>query len=156
MDPLTESLNRHAFYSLLEKHHDRTETRIEGCAALIDVDHLKGINDSLGHHAGDAAIRAVANAIRAQIRADDLLFRWGGDEFLFLLFGVSRTEGRARMARLNDALRDTILPGSVKPVAVTVSYGLVAFDASTPLELVIERADAEMYSVKQRSRRHAV
>ena len=52
---------------------------------MADVDRLKRINDAEGHEAGDEAIRSVANAIRKRIRADDLLFRWGGDEFLVVM-----------------------------------------------------------------------
>src|SRR5437763_16436634 len=81
IDPLTEALNRHAFHSM--QHGDEVETEgvLSGVLVMIDVDNLKGINDALGHAAGDAVIRASANAVRMLIRADDLLFRWGGDEF---------------------------------------------------------------------------
>ncbi len=57
------------------------------------MDNLKAINDGLGHTAGDKAIREVAGAIRSVIRADDLLFRWGGDEFLVVLVGLPEDGG---------------------------------------------------------------
>jgi diguanylate cyclase len=76
VDPLTASLNRHAFCSMAEGY--RATGEASGCVAVVDMDALKPINDSLGHTSGDAAIRAVARAIRQVVRADDLVFRWGG------------------------------------------------------------------------------
>jgi hypothetical protein len=70
LDPLTSSLNRHAFYSMVEG--SRSVAGVAGCAAVADLDGLKAVNDALGHPAGDLAIRAVARAIRQVVRADDL------------------------------------------------------------------------------------
>src|SRR5207302_7229009 len=77
MDPLTEALNRHAFHSLLSRDHGRTESEVDGCVAVIDIDNLKPINHTRGHSGGDKASRAVARALRALVRADDMPFRWG-------------------------------------------------------------------------------
>jgi predicted signal transduction protein with EAL and GGDEF domain len=82
MDPLTEALNRHAFHSLLRKPERGEAAKTSGSVAVIDIDNLKPINDTFGHTAGDRVIRAVARAMRSLVRADDMLFRWGGDEFL--------------------------------------------------------------------------
>src|SRR5258705_12396420 len=104
MDPLTEALNRHAFHSLLSCPERGKEAGTSGCVVVIDIDNLKPINDTLGHSAGDKAIRAVARAMRSLIRADDMLFRWGGDEFLVLLFKLPVNEASRRMMSLNDVL----------------------------------------------------
>ncbi len=77
MDPLTEALNRHAFHSLLSSPEGGHETNTSGCVAVIDIDNLKPINDTLGHSAGDKAIRSVARAMRSLIRADDMLLQSG-------------------------------------------------------------------------------
>jgi diguanylate cyclase len=113
------------------------------------MDNLKPINDTLGHAAGDNAIRKVATAIRALIRADDLLFRWGGDEFLVILPGVSEGEVRTRLDRLNAMLADADLRTTARPVALSVSFGIAPFSALDGLEQAIEQADVEMYSRKQ-------
>src|SRR4029077_4626304 len=89
-----------------------------------DVDDFKIINDTLGHSVGDAAIRAVARSIRSVIRADDLLFRWGGDEFLVLLVGLSEAEARLRLTQLNAALLQTSLGEAEEPIDPCVSYGV--------------------------------
>jgi diguanylate cyclase (GGDEF)-like protein len=151
VDPLTEALNRHAFHSLLGRSEDagpKAETAA-GCVAVIDINNLKPINDTLGHAAGDAAIRAVARAVRSNIRADDMLFRWGGDEFLLLMFGIPEQEVCRRMETLNSTLADTRLQGHSTPVHVSVSHGVSCFDALAELERAIEQADEAMYRQKQ-------
>jgi diguanylate cyclase (GGDEF)-like protein len=149
MDPLTEALNRHAFYSLTSESGKFSMGSLSGCVVVVDIDDLKPINDSIGHTAGDGVIRAVANLIRSVIRANDLLFRWGGDEFLVILFGVSESEAGARIARLNRSFDSILFPGSDEPVAVTVSYGVAAFSSASQIEQAIDRADGQMYSSKQ-------
>jgi diguanylate cyclase (GGDEF)-like protein len=149
-DPLTEALNRHAFDSMLRKQQRSTQGKpFNGTVAVIDVDDLKPINDTYGHAAGDAAIRAVAGAVRRVIRADDLVFRWGGDEFVVVLLNVTAEEARARFGRLPDLLGRTALPGAAEPVDLVVSVGVAAFDQPAKLEPAIERADLEMYAIKQ-------
>jgi len=116
---------------------------------LVDIDDLKVVNDQWGHPAGDAAIRAVATAIRSCIRADDLLFRWGGDEFLVLLFGVCEDEARARLDTLNLRLRQTALAGLPNPVDLSAAVGYASFDEATSFDDVIAVADTAMYGAKR-------
>ena len=150
VDPLTETLNRHAFYSLVEEAR-QSGRAAEGTVALVDIDGLKPINDAWGHAAGDASIRAVAKGIRSLVRADDLVIRWGGDEFLVILISVPEEEAARRLDRLGETLRGTILPGVTTPVALTVSFGVAAFGPARPLERAIEAADRAMYTRKQRT-----
>lgn len=149
VDPLTESLNRHAFYTLVEKNRATPAPALEGCVTVVDIDKLKPINDSFGHAAGDAAIRAVSRAIRQMVRADDLVFRWGGDEFLVVLFGVSEEEARRRLGAVDTNLGHVQVPGAPQPLRITVSMGTAAFSQVTPLERAIEEADDAMYLRKQ-------
>ncbi len=153
LDPLTHALNRHGFYSLIEKHPDGNSGELRGCVGIIDMDNLKVINDSLGHCAGDEAIRAVARAVRTVIRAEDQLVRWGGDEFLILIFGLPAADARARFERIQAALNNTALPGSGECVSISVSYGLGDFSSDVPLYTAIEKADSAMYMQKLMHRR---
>lgn len=148
IDPLTEALNRHAFYSLLDGRQGDAIINLPGCAVVLDIDNLKPINDSLGHAAGDVAIREVARSIRSIIRADDLLFRWGGDEFLILLFNLTEPEAYKRFGSLNSKLA-AALPGATEPVPLIVSYGLAQFSTMAEIEQAIDKADAAMYAQKQ-------
>jgi diguanylate cyclase (GGDEF)-like protein len=150
VDPLTDSLNRHALHSVIEEQ--RRSAGVGGSVAVVDVDDLKGLNDTHGHAAGDAAIRAVARAIRALVRADDLVFRWGGDEFLLLLFGLAEEDTRNRLAGVNAALCGTRLPGVERPVDLSVSVGVAPILPGVGLDRAIELADSAMYSRKHARR----
>lgn len=153
IDPLTEALNRHAFYSLVDGDQEARELGASGCVVVLDIDNLKPINDSLGHAAGDAAIREVARAVRSVIRADDLLFRWGGDEFLILCFNISEAAACKRITEMDASLAFTTLPGASEPVRLIVSYGLAAFSGARGIEPAIDQADEAMYASKQARKR---
>lgn len=147
MDPLTEALNRHAFHSLLrrpELGHDDIAT--SGSVAVLDIDNLKPINDTMGHTTGDKAIRAVARAMRSLIRADDMLFRWGGDEFLVLMFKLPQPDASRRIEKLNQILADNCERWIGVPLTVTVSFGVAGFTSLRDLGQAIERADLAMYA----------
>lgn len=150
VDPLTEALNRHALHAVIEAQ--RRSSGAEGSVAVVDMDSLKQINDTYGHAAGDAAIRAVARAIRALVRADDLVFRWGGDEFLLLLFGLGEDDARYRLAGINAALCGTRLPGVPAPIDVSVSVGVAPILRGVGLDKAIEAADSAMYRRKHARR----
>lgn len=146
VDPLTDSLNRHALHAVIETQ--RRTASVGGSVAVVDIDDLKRLNDTYGHAAGDVAIRSVARAIRALVRADDLVFRWGGDEFLLLLFGLDVEETRSRLGGVNAALTGTSLPGVDVRVDVSVSVGVAPILPGVGLDQAIERADDAMYRLK--------
>lgn len=152
MDPLTEALNRHAFHSLLRRPEKGEETKTSGSVAVIDIDNLKPINDTFGHTVGDKAIRAVARAMRSLVRADDMLFRWGGDEFLVLMFNLPQSEAWRRMDKLNEILEENCRRWTSVPITVTVSYGVAGFASLTDLGNAIEAADKSMYARRHEAR----
>src|SRR5215467_14770127 len=152
MDPLTEALNRHAFHSLLRRPDANHDTTTSGSVAVLDIDNLKPINDTWGHSAGDKAIRAVARAMRSLVRADDMLFRWGGDEFLVLMFKLPQPEASRRIEKLNKILAENSERWIGQPVNVTVSFGVAGFTSLTDLGQAIEQADKAMYAQRNRVR----
>ena len=152
MDPLTEALNRHAFHSLLRSPEKGQEVVTSGSVAVLDIDNLKPINDTMGHTVGDKAIRAVARAMRSLVRADDMLFRWGGDEFLVLMFKLPQPEASRRIAKLNKILEDNAERWIGQPLTVTVSFGVAGFTSLSDLGLAIEQADKAMYAQRNRVR----
>lgn len=149
-DPLTAALNRHAYQALIGDSESAEVPPLRGCVVIADVDRLKQINDTFGHTAGDAAIRCVATAIRAVIRADDLLFRWGGDEFLVILWSMEEGEASRRFEGFDATLRGTEpMPANLH---LGVSFGFAQFGSGQPLDRSIEIADRLMYERKtQRS-----
>jgi diguanylate cyclase (GGDEF)-like protein len=152
MDPLTEALNRHAFHSLLRRPEKGEESKSSGSVAVIDIDNLKPINDTFGHTVGDKAIRAVARAMRSLVRADDMLFRWGGDEFLVLMFNLPQAEAVQRLQKLNEILEENGRRWTSVPITVTVSYGVAGFNSLTGLGDAIETADKAMYAQRNQTR----
>jgi diguanylate cyclase (GGDEF)-like protein len=132
-DPLTEALSRHAFLAM--------PRGLTGVVVMVDVDHLKQINDERGHELGDAVIRAAANAIRSRIRADDLLFRWGGDEFLVVVPNSSGDVVNARLAPLADGIR----VDAHDPLTFTISWGGAEFGNGRTIEDAMRDADLLMY-----------
>jgi diguanylate cyclase len=157
MDPLTEALNRHAFHSLLRRPENGQEnTATSGSVAVLDIDNLKPINDTLGHTVGDKAIRAVARAMRSLVRADDMLFRWGGDEFLVLMFKLPQPDASRRIAKLNKILDENCERWIGESVKVTVSFGVAGFTSLTDLGQAIEQADKAMYAQRNQIRRSVV
>lgn len=152
-DPLTAVLNRHAFYSMVGSKRDDDSRPLGGSVAVIDIDNLKPLNDKYGHQAGDAAIRSVAKAIRSVVRAEDLLFRWGGDEFMVILPHVTIEESRWRFDKLNMLLAKTTLPGLDHPMDITLSVGISPFSSTNSLEKAIEEADERMYARKSEKKR---
>jgi diguanylate cyclase (GGDEF)-like protein len=158
-DPLTGALNRHAFDALIREAREEGGT-FAGCVAILDIDNLKPINDTLGHHVGDRAIQLTAQTVRTVIRPDDLLFRWGGDEFLVLWLGhLNELDGEDRLNRLNDELeQNTEISSSDWPIKPTVSFGVAPFTSTSDVAAAIQRADRQMYSRKaaKRSERASV
>ena len=151
-DPLTAAFTRHAFFGFVKKRgDDNTET--SGCVGFFDIDDLKEINDHYGHGAGDLAIRAVAKGIRDCIRPEDLIYRWGGDEFFVIMISMDAEMAITRMAKLETALTGIWIDGVPEPLDLCVSWGFTDFHDISDLEKSINKADAEMYARKQERKR---
>ncbi|HMS39535.1 MAG TPA: GGDEF domain-containing protein, partial [Pyrinomonadaceae bacterium] len=148
IDPLTAAFNRHAFYGFLNKR-GAEEGTISGCVGFFDIDDLKPINDRFGHNAGDMAIRAVVGAIRNLMRAEDLIYRWGGDEFFVIMVSMNAEMATQRMHTLERMLTDIHIENIASPVTIRVSYGFKDFTDTTNLEQAVKSADEEMYCRKQ-------
>lgn len=151
VDPLTAAFTRRAFYSFLQKQN-RDDKTISGCVGVFDIDNLKPINDRFGHAAGDAAISSTARVLRSVVRTDDLIFRWGGDEFFVVMPGFDTVQAIERMSELNALLMDIKLFGVPGKTSIGVSYGFADFSDINDLEKSFKEADAKMYLAKQRGK----
>lgn len=123
---------------------------------IIDLDHFKSVNDGFGHTRGDQLLSDLAQRIRGELRDTDLLFRYGGDEFVLLLPHTPREKATALAHRLVDQIGQTPFAGE-PPISLSVSIGQVTFpeDAATPAEL-FEEADMRLYEAKRAGRGRAV
>jgi diguanylate cyclase (GGDEF)-like protein len=147
-DPLTAAFNRHAFYGFVSKQGE-AETASSGCVGFFDIDDLKAINDCFGHAAGDMVIRSVVGSIRDIIRAEDLIYRWGGDEFFVIMVSMDAEMAENRMTRLDGLLQNIYLDNIPEPIRVGVSWGFTNFTDTNDLENAIKAADSMMYRRNQ-------
>jgi diguanylate cyclase (GGDEF)-like protein len=121
---------------------------------MADMDHLKPVNDGLGHAAGDRAIAAVAGVIRAELRETDFGARYGGDEFVLLLPHTGGDEGRVLAERICARLRETVLEVSGRRVPIGASFGVACLEHDAPdaPEALVRAADAALYRAKRAGR----
>jgi diguanylate cyclase (GGDEF)-like protein len=148
IDPLTGMLNRKALDNRVGELTQQSEVTGHPVGIVVgDLDNFKDINDSLGHAVGDTVLKQVAYELRRQLRAFDLAYRLGGDEFLFLVPGGDETESR----QLAEQLRQTVEKSMGHSVNLTMSFGLGASPAGSPFdyETVFAAADAAMYEAKE-------
>ncbi|MFN2381820.1 MAG: diguanylate cyclase [Guyparkeria sp.] len=154
VDPLTGVNNRRAFYDLSAPFWSNAcDPGLPLAVILMDLDHFKRINDGFGHPAGDAALRATASRVGAVVRKQDVIARWGGEEFIVLLPKMD-IDGAERLAeRLRAAVADTPVAVDGKQIPVTASFGVAARDAdATTLETLISCADQCLYRAKSDGR----
>jgi diguanylate cyclase (GGDEF)-like protein len=151
-DPLTGLYNRRGLADRLVRTSAHARRREEPFAVLmIDLDLFKQTNDHYGHDAGDRALKAIADCLRAAFRTDEVYGRWGGDEFLVLLVGADKDGATAAAQRLHNAARLIQMSDIGLAEGIELSIGGASGTHSTPEEL-IERADAALYQSKAAGR----
>lgn len=154
MDPLTGAANRHHFERTFGTWAAQARRSGAGLGLLfLDLDDFKQVNDSLGHHAGDALLTQVAERIRGRMRASDMLARVGGDEFILLLHNLGSRDEAAKIAEAIIAtLADPfVIDGQQASIGVSIGGSLFPDDGET-LEALMRNADRAMYKAKQRGK----
>ncbi len=152
-DKLTGLGNREMFDQALERALERRRRAADHCSVvLIDVDHFKQVNDKFGHLKGDEAIRQVAQAVLAAMRASDLVCRWGGEELIALARGCRLRDAADIAEKIREAVADTPLFSPDRGVRVTVSAGVAEILEGDTADRVIDRADLALYRAKSRGR----
>lgn len=153
-DGLTGLLNRRALREDANRILALCRRKGRACAVLlVDLDHFKRINDTLGHAAGDAALRHFAAVAKGCAAPGAILCRWGGEEFCVVLPGASRVRARRQALRLMDEIADSPATYCGVSIRMTVSVG-VAWGEKAELEFarLVERADEALYRAKEEGR----
>ncbi len=153
-DDMTGLLNREAFFDALKGSRRRTDT---GVLLIVDADHFKYINDTHGHAQGDVALLMIAEAIRAGVRADDIVGRIGGEEFAAFLGGASKEDALLVAERIRlgvEGLRFS--PGDGKYLPLSVSIGAAHLRPHLSWSQLMREADSRLYEAKARGRNRVV
>jgi diguanylate cyclase (GGDEF)-like protein len=152
-DPLTDTGNRIAMDQTLEREIEMSRRHSQPLSLLmLDIDHFKQINDTYGHSAGDEVLKAVAASIKNQLRNVDMVFRFGGEEFLILLSNTSREAAAMVGERLRFAAQAQDYVAEGKMIELTVSIGCSTLLPGESAESLLRRADSALYVAKREGR----
>jgi diguanylate cyclase (GGDEF)-like protein len=165
-DPLTQLANRRHLQRVMQPEDGSDPPTCEGSLLLIDLDHFKRVNDRHGHAAGDAVLVEVARRLRAALRDEDLVVRWGGEEFLVVAQAMSQDQTEALAQRLLTTIGGTAVPlpggsddsaGAPGQVHVTASIGYACFPTEpTRLDVAwphaLDLVDTALYLAKAHGR----
>lgn len=152
-DYLTKVYNRRYGYKVIPKLISLASLRNEPLAILnIDINNFKWMNDNYGHEYGDQILQEFSNIVLHSIRKNDLLFRWGGDEFLVVLQNADQQAADKLSKRLNETVNSG-LKKSMKEIDVNLSIGYSIFpDDGQTFDKLVSVADNNMYEVKELSK----
>lgn len=153
-DALTNVLNRRAWTESMRKV--LASAGSQPIALLfLDLDHFKMLNDRQGHAAGDRALVAVAEALRNELRPHDLLGRYGGEEFVAMLFGVAQNQAMQVATRLCRRVHRLDIPVNQDGLVLSVSIGIAMRTPEDTVDSLVERSDLAMYRAKLAGRNRA-
>ncbi len=158
-DPLTSCYNRRALFQLAgDTFTSSLATRSPLCCLMVDIDHFKQFNDLYGHAIGDQVIQVVARLLTECLRENDVLGRYGGEEFCIVLPATSSRQAievaELMRNRIETAARAAIVTVEVMPI--TASFGVASLSAAAQsIEGLIDQADQALYASKQSGRNRA-
>jgi diguanylate cyclase (GGDEF)-like protein len=158
IDPLSGLLNRRSFLYAAAMRIAEQSARLGQVAVIMaDIDFFKLVNDNHGHGAGDATIRKVGEILTASVRENDLVARFGGEEFVILLAGAAPSAVLATAERMRRNVQETPIEYHHATIRITISLGIaVANPRDSDIQTIIESADHALYRAKQRGRNRAV
>ena len=152
-DPLTQTHNRAAFNDTLQREILRANRCKQPLSMIFaDIDYFKSINDEHGHDCGDIALAFVANKIKDSVRGSDIVFRYGGEEFVILLADTNLDEAAVIAERIRSSLECHTLAYDMSVLNITLSLGVSTLKAVDTANHFIKRADTAMYKAKQTGR----
>lgn len=148
-DELTGLLNRRGFETELSRALARARRLDEsGLLMLLDLNHFKAVNDTYGHQAGDAILRAVGQVLQRNTRESDYVARVGGDEFAVIMTHTPREQSEHLAKKLSDLVNRLSVPWQDHDLPVSAGFGMAAYDQTSQPESLLFLADQNLYSDK--------
>ena len=152
-DPLTSLANRRALLESINYEKFRIERSHDTFSIIIcDIDNYKDVNDTYGHNAGDFVLKEVSRLVEQTLRKQDLVGRWGGDEFLMILPQTAVKGGRILAENIRKKISDTKFEYREYHIHVSMSFGVAEFDAGSSLHECIKNADEALYRAKEKGK----
>jgi diguanylate cyclase len=156
-DQLTGSLNRRGLDDVFERETARSDRRgTPLCIALLDLDDFKRLNDTLGHQAGDSALKHLVKIVKDTLRSMDVIARFGGEEFLILLPETTVEAASQTMTRLQRELTKQFFLHDNEKVLITFSAGVALRQPNEDQATLVKRADKAMYEAKKTGKNRVV
>jgi diguanylate cyclase len=156
-DFLTGALNRRGMDEAIDREFERADRHNTPLSlAMIDIDHFKKINDTMGHSTGDVALAHLAKVVKSVLRSTDILARYGGEEFVILLPGSKQADAVNVIAGVQRDLTKNFFMHNSERVLITFSAGVSERAAGEGIDAVLPRADAALYQAKQTGRNRVV
>ncbi|SEL44914.1 diguanylate cyclase [Roseateles sp. YR242] len=155
-DQLTQVANRRGLMATFETERAKLEREPRPLSlALLDIDNFKKLNDSLGHAAGDEALKSLAARVSSMLRPGDKVGRWGGEEFVLILPEAPLEEAQAVLLRLQRSLSASLFMHEGRDVFVTFSAGVTLYRQGETMEHALDRADEALYEAKRTGKNRA-
>jgi diguanylate cyclase len=153
-DPLTKTLNRTRMLSTLERERNRISETEENCVVVMaDIDYFKKVNDTYGHTVGDMVLVQTALFFSSVLRPLDLVFRYGGEEFLIYMSNQDKKETLKILDRIRDEFsKNKIMIATGKIINITASFGAAKLNPNAEIASSIEKADKALYKSKKGGR----
>jgi diguanylate cyclase (GGDEF)-like protein len=149
-DPLTSAYNRRYFMDMLDSEISRANrSKNSFSIIMLDIDHFKEVNDKYGHDEGDIVLKGIVSMMRKRIRNNDVLARWGGEEFMILLAMTNLDNAKIFTDMLIAELRNLVFEKSGK---ITASFGVTEYRLSENMDSLLKRVDELVYKAKSEGR----
>lgn len=151
-DELTGLYNRRGFYHMLDREltHTLRKTERRGAVIMVDLDDFKKINDTFGHQAGDAYLRAAAQKLNMMVRSHDHVARLGGDEFAMILTDIDPPTALMRATTIDRAFNSHVILWGETKLPLKASFGTTIFQRDDQVDDIISAADLKLYAHKVR------
>jgi diguanylate cyclase (GGDEF)-like protein len=152
-DPLTQTYNRTAFNDSLMREIKLARRKSNPLSVIFfDIDYFKSINDQYGHDCGDIVLASAANCIKDVLRASDIVFRYGGEEFVILLSDTSLDGAKIIAERIRQSIENHTVAYGLDLIKVTASLGISSLRGNDNSDMLVKRADNAMYRAKENGR----